>query len=307
MSRSIRFVPKGSVVEVTCSTLQNRLLLRPSPRLREIILGILGYAQERCGVTLHAFVFLSNHYHLLLTVDSAQQLAAFMNLLNSKLAREAGRLHSWRQKFWGRRYTALLLTVEDDIQIRRLRYILSHGVKEGFVASPREWPGVHCADALTSGQSLQGTWFDRTLEYRARRQGHDPKPYDYAYPQTVDLTPIPCWAHLPEALFRQSVAELLRGIEEEWAALRKASGRGPAGLDAVLRRHPHSQPLHSKKSPAPAFHAATEPARLALRDAYRIFLAAYRSASERLRAGDRTAVFPEGSFPPRLPFVAPTG
>jgi hypothetical protein len=99
----------------------------------------------------------------------------------------------------------------------------------------------------------------------------------------------------------------VRGTEEEWAALRKASRHSPAGLEAVLRRHPHSQPLHSKKSPAAALHAATEPARLALRDAYRIFLAAYRSASDRLRAGDRTAVLPEGSFPPRLPFMTPTG
>jgi len=29
----------------------------------------------------------------------------------------------------------------------------------------------------------------------------------------------------------------------------------------------------------------------------------YREASERLRNGDRDAPFPEGSFPPRLPFV----
>ena len=75
----------------------------------------------------------------------------------------------------------------------------------------------------------------------------------------------------------------------------KGKRRDAASLGAVLRRHPHSQPLRSKNSPAPAFHSAAEPARLALRAAYRLFLAAYRSASERLRVGDRTAIFPEGS------------
>jgi hypothetical protein len=36
---------------------------------------------------------------------------------------------------------------------------------------------------------------------------------------------------------------------------------------------------------------------------YAIFVAAFREAAEQLRAGDRSAKFPEGSFPPGLPFV----
>jgi hypothetical protein len=39
------------------------------------------------------------------------------------------------------------------------------------------------------------------------------------------------------------------------------------------------------------------------RQAYATFVAAFREASDRLRAGDRTARFPIGSFPPGLPFV----
>ena len=38
-------------------------------------------------------------------------------------------------------------------------------------------------------------------------------------------------------------------------------------------------------------------------EAYRWFVAAFREAAERLRAGDRNALFPLGSFPPALPFV----
>jgi hypothetical protein len=36
---------------------------------------------------------------------------------------------------------------------------------------------------------------------------------------------------------------------------------------------------------------------------YAIFVAAFREAAEQLKAGDRSAKFPEGSFPPGLPFV----
>ena len=36
---------------------------------------------------------------------------------------------------------------------------------------------------------------------------------------------------------------------------------------------------------------------------YADFIARFRDAAEKLRAGDRKAVFPAGSFPPALPFV----
>lgn len=72
---------------------------------------------------------------------------------------------------------------------------------------------------------------------------------------------------------------------------------------AVLRQHPHTQPNKTKKSPAPRFHAATKAIRDGLREAYGLFLAAFRDAAELLKAGDRMAKFPMGSFPPGLPFV----
>jgi hypothetical protein len=41
----------------------------------------------------------------------------------------------------------------------------------------------------------------------------------------------------------------------------------------------------------------------ALWEAYAWFVGTYRMAVERLLNGDRNAVFPEGCFPPALPFV----
>jgi hypothetical protein len=93
MARPIRYFEPGDLVEVTTRTLQGLLLLRPSPLLCEIIIGILGRAQALYGLQIHAFVFLSNHYHLLCSPADAQQLARAMCFINSNLAREAGRLH----------------------------------------------------------------------------------------------------------------------------------------------------------------------------------------------------------------------
>jgi hypothetical protein len=75
------------------------------------------------------------------------------------------------------------------------------------------------------------------------------------------------------------------------------------GVEAVLTQDPHSRPKRSKKSPAPRFHAWSREARWALYEAYGLFVAAFRDAAEKLRAGDRMARFPAGSFPPHLSFV----
>jgi REP element-mobilizing transposase RayT len=141
-------------VEVTCRTLQGRLLLCPSAELNAIVIGILGRASRLYPVRLVAFAFLSNHYHFLLEVDDALQLASFMGYVNSNLAREAGRLADWREKFWSRRYEAILVSEEERAQVERLKYLLSQGCKEGLVARPRRSRGSGAARRGDAGGPL---------------------------------------------------------------------------------------------------------------------------------------------------------
>jgi REP element-mobilizing transposase RayT len=304
MGRRLRFVPEGSLLEVTCRTVQERFLLRPSANLNRIILGILGRAQRLYGLKIHAFVFMSNHYHLLVSPSSAQQLAAFMAYLNANLAKEAGRLHRWAHHLWSRRYRILEVTPEEQAQVGRLRYILAHGCKEGLVGSPGDWPGVQCVAAFLKGEPLTGLWFDRTSEYEACRQGIAVVAMDFATTETVSLETLPCWAGASADEYRERIAELIRGIVEEWARARRRLSVRPLGRDAILRQSPHARPLQTKRAPSPDCHAASREWRRRLRSAYGLFLAAYRRASERLRSGDLTAEFPPGCFPPPLPFVA---
>jgi hypothetical protein len=77
-------------------------------------------------------------------------------------------------------------------------------------------------------------------------------------------------------------------------------------LAVLLDHHPHKRPEKLKKSPAPWFHCASKTARRELIEAYGSFLAAYHKAAGKLRAGDLSAAFPEGSFPPPLPFIGAT-
>jgi REP element-mobilizing transposase RayT len=304
MSRRIRFIPDtGALVEVTDRTLHSRFLLRPAPGLNEIILGALARAKSLYPVRICAFAFASNHFHLILEVPDARHLAGFMGHFNSKVAREVGRLTGWADKIFARRYQAILISDEPEAQLARLRYVLSHGVKEGLVEHLAEWPGVHCVQALTEGKALEGWWFDRTQEHMARRRGEDFGRFQYATRQTLELDPLPCWKHLTPEQRQRLVAAMATEIEEEAAAHRDRTGAKPLGRAAILAQNPLSQPVRTKKSPAPAVHAATRTVRRELRDAYFWFVAAYRSAAEKLRAGQRDAPFPLGCFPPPLPFV----
>jgi REP element-mobilizing transposase RayT len=304
MSRPLRFIPEeGALVDVTCRTIQSRYLLRPDLVLADILLGVLGQAQRLHPVEITAFFVASNHYHLLIWVPDAKCMADFMGYFQTNAAREVARLRKWRDKVWSRRYEAIVISDEPAAQVDRLRYVLANGVKEGLVGRVEDWPGISLVKSVLSGEPIRGTWFNRTAEYRARLRGEDFEPRRYATEETVVLSQLPCWRHLSPEVYRELIAGLVKEIDADAAAERKLTGRQPVGVEAILRAHPHTEPNNTKKSPAPRFHAASKAAREAFRKAYGLFLAAFREAAERLKDGDRMAKFPNGCFPPGLPFV----
>src|SRR4051812_35320051 len=127
-------------------------------------------------------------------VEDAKRLAQFVGYFNSNLAREVARLTGWTGKIWERRYQAIVISDEEETQVARLRYVLSHGVKENLVARLREWPGLHCVRQIVDGEPLTGTWFDRTQEHAARRRrGGGPRPPPEPTPRTRALPPPPRW------------------------------------------------------------------------------------------------------------------
>jgi hypothetical protein len=227
-----------------------------------------------------------------------------MRDVQSKLAREVNRLTGWRGPVFERRYDLTVVTQEEQAQVERLRYILGQGVEANLVVRVRDWPGVHCAGALLDGTPLEGHWADRTREYAARNQGKDFDPLDFATAETVELTPIPCWAELSPDAYRRCVQALVDDLEGQAARSRKATGIPVLGVGAVLSQDPQHRPAKLAHSSAPFVHAATKAARKFFYEIYAEFVSAFRVATEALRRGERDAPFPPGSFPPALPFVA---
>lgn len=280
-------------------------MLRPSQRFDEIFLGVLGRSQRLQGMEIVAVICLSTHFHLLLRPRDAQQLAAFAGHLKGNLARKVNRLVGWSGPVFGRRYDAIVVSDEPAAQIGRLRYLLSNSVKEDLVMSPTEWPGVQSATALVDGSMRLegGLWFDGRKAHPARLRGEPVDCFDFPEPETVHLTKLPCWEHLDDATYRQRSADLVQEIEEEARGRHRRDGTAPAGARWVLRQDPLSCGKPLRRSPSPAFHAATREARRALEEAYRWFVVAYRAAAMRLRQGGDPHGFPDGAFPPAAAFV----
>ncbi len=308
MSRKLRFVPPNSLVEVSAKTIQARYLLRPGTEMNRRYIGILARAKACFGVKVHAVACLSNHHHLLVSPEDAQQLASFMEYVQGNVAREIGKLHDWPGSFWWRRYDAILVSDEPEMQARRLGYLLAQGCKDGLVARPELWPGVHSIFALRDGRPLRGVWYDRTACTLEARGRHHPRLEDFATEEVLDLDPLPCWLEedLSADEMRSRVADMVDVIAEEADAEHRAKGTRPAGPEVFLRVHPHQRPATTKRSPAPRVHAILPEVRAAFEEAYRLFSESFRDAAARLKGRKKPELafdFPAGSFPPGLPFV----
>ena len=96
---------------------------------------------------------------------------------------------------------------------------------------------------------------------------------------------------------------MVEEIEEEAAEERRRTGKPVLGVAAILAQDPQYRPAYFDRSPAPLFLVASYSMWRTLYEAYAWFVLEFRSAAEKLRAGDRAAPFPPGSFPPALPFV----
>jgi len=292
----------NTVFEITSRTVHGRFLLKPSREVNEVILGIIGRAQQLYPtIDIYVFVFLSNHFEILGSAPDFGVISAFIGYVKSNIARELGKIYEWKEKFWGRRFRSIAV-LDDTALLGRVRYILEHGCKENLVAKPGDWPGVQCVSALTRGESLIGWWYDRTTAYQAAREGKELPLSEFAQQYEVRLSPLPCWAELPAEEQQARYQAMVEEIEDETRERMKSEGIRPLGVMRILAQDPHRHPESPKRSPAPACHASSRAVREWFRRGYRKFAEAYRRASERFLSGELTVEFPEHCFPPPLPY-----
>jgi REP element-mobilizing transposase RayT len=304
MGRNIRWTHPYSLVELSNRCIQGRFLLRPSKLLNLLIVGVLAMALRANGIRIHAITVASNHWHILASVPSTAAMARAMGFFGGNVSKEAGRLHKWRGILWQGRYHHSTIDDDEATQIGRLRYILAQGVKDGLVWRSQDWPGVNSVRALIEGKPLSGLWISRKDQWAARRRkGADASDAAHGERVEIHLEPLPCWSHLPEPEWRRRVAEMVRDIEQEARARHMREKTQPLGPRRVRKVNPHHAPEKVSWSPQPHVIARDPKRRKELWNALASVVAAFRDAADRLAKGDSGVRFPEGTFPPGLPYV----
>jgi len=245
---------------LTSRTLEGRFYLVPDrPEVNEIIVGVVARAQRNHAVAIHGLVFMSNHFHMVVTGDNPEQIAAFMKHVKGNLTREINKVRDRSGTMWHRRYDLERADDDERSHVEMLAYVLAHGAKEGLVESPGMWPGVNSARELLDGaDAATGVWTRRTAMGRTTTKVVAESPDRFRVKETVDLTPLPTLAHFSEEERR----EALRIAVEAAIARRETKNSNPARtLEEAQRRARRTDWRRIVGSPAGKHLRARRPAR----------------------------------------------
>jgi REP element-mobilizing transposase RayT len=288
-----RQVLPGTTYLVTRRCLSRQLFLRPSTTVNQILLYLLAVAAERYGVEVHAYCFLSNHYHLVVT-DPDGRLPAFQQFLDALAARAINaHLGRWETLWAPDSYSAVTLPSPADV-VAKAAYVLANPVDAGLVAAGSAWPGLWSAPERVGGAAFrvkrpEGFFApDGTMPEEAALRLTTPRGFDSA------------------ERFKDELARTLAEREEKARALRRGRG-GFLGRARVLAQKAMTRPrgVEPRRNLNPRVAGRDRWKRQEVIGRLVEFLESYRDAWARRRAGESEVVFPCGTYLMRVLHAVP--
>jgi len=296
MGRSIRITESDQIYSVTNRTIEGRHFFAPRPEINALILACLGRALHRCGVELFAFIFMSNHFHILVRAPK-ENLHEFMGYFTGRLAWEVNRYHNRRGPLFGGRYHAVPV-LDDEALLQQYVYIAANPLAAGLETS-LGWPGISSYASELSARPLVGHWLDREALRRMRRRDRAARPQEATVPYTIPITPLPRLAELTDAQRVEVLREAVVAREAEILERRATEGKHALlGAAEIVARGPEHRPATEPCSPQPRCHTECPNTRRAYLETVREVTSAYRRAMKRWRACQDGIVFPDGTIPP---------
>ena len=110
-------------------------------------------------ITLCFFLFMTNHYHLLLVLrGDPQQLERFMHYVNSEIAKLVVRWTGKRNvKIWAQRYHAIPVLTSEDC-LKEMLYTFLNPVRAGLVGRAIDWRGCSSLYSLSDSTPRNYSW-----------------------------------------------------------------------------------------------------------------------------------------------------
>lgn len=282
-----RQVVAGRTYLISRRCTQRQLLLRPEPAVEQIYLYCLGEAAERYNVTIHAFVAMSNHQHLVVR-DNDGNFPEFLAHLHKMIAKAVNGLRGRWENLWASEQPSAVHLVEAGDRFDKLIYLLANPVADHLVNRVSDWPG-----ACSFGMHLSGR--SRTVR---RPRGFFRVGGKMPEEVTLHIERPEGFEALSEREWVAKVEDAVRQQEESARDERTATGRGVLGRKAILRAQPTDCPdtVELRRQLRPHVACLDGPRRLAALAALAAFRGERRAALRRLLDGERDVVFPHGTY-----------
>ncbi len=137
-----------------------------------LFLEWLGEAAGREGCRIHSYVLMTNHYHLLVTPDSAEGISRLLQSVGRRYVRYINQTYRRSGTLWEGRFRSAPVDAENYL-LTCMRYIELNPVRAGMAAQARsyEWSSYRAnalgmPDALVTPHPV----YDRLGRTRAARQ-----------------------------------------------------------------------------------------------------------------------------------------
>ena len=275
-----RCVLPGVMYLVTRRCSERRFFLRPDPEVTQVFEYLLALLARKYGIAIHAYVVMSNHYHLVIT-DVDGRLPDFERELNSLLARSINAFRGRWESFWDPDSYSAVKLLEDDDVMAKMAYTLANPVEARLVGHAREWGG-----ATSAGMEFG----------RPRRVGRPQRFFSARMPEAVELVltrPEGCCGKLSDRELMKQVNVEVERREIEHRKLGRAMGMTRA-LKQDWRSSPDSE--EARRGMKPTVAGRSKWARIEALGQAKEWLAGYWDALAQFVGGARDVVFPAGTW-----------
>lgn len=303
MATKPRQIVPGRTWFVTGRAIARQHRFVPTVEVVHTLSYCLAATMQRYSVQLHGFVWMSNHYHLVLT-DLVGQMPDFMRDLNSLSSKALNALRGQRgQNFERSGYNAVIVA-DRERALRHCAYTEANPCRASLVDTAQAWEGLTSA-RLEYGDTLSVKRPDFGLWGRASRDDDAPMDPRREYycgrikcPEVAEFG-LTCPPNQGEAIreTRARVRGQVKLLEDEARAQRSAAERSVLGMEQARQLSPKSAPTNQEQyfGKEPTVSGQDPKQRKLIEQALAEFIERYRAALDEYKAKGK-ALFPEGTW-----------
>ena len=320
MPRTAKIFFHGGLHFITTSV-EDGLMLPPNPLINEILKKCLARAQKLHPVDCSHLTALATHVHFFLRVIDPQDTADFMERFKTESAHAINRLLGRKKKtLWCEGYDSPLI-VDIETAMDKIAYIYHNPSKDGLTDSADVYPGLSTFSLFKKCTTARANPVQEVTTYQIARDEIQPinasrvlLEVDYARLRRqlihkkakstfrIDLN---SWMKRFEiedpreqAAINRKILDDVRYREAESRAARLAEKKTVIGRKRLIATPIGAPYTPERTGRRMLVHSVHRDLRREIIEWMRNLLADGREVLERWRAGDTTAPYPLGLFPP---------